>query len=407
MKKQATFYGWFVVVALWVVAFLNYFDRILITSMRDPIVGEFNLTDAQFGLLTTIFLIAYGVFSPFGGYLADKYARKTLIVFSVFVWSLMTIWTGYCHSFEEMLISRFLMGVSEACYIPAGLAMITDYHRGRSRSLATGLHMSGLYAGMALGGVGGYMADLWGWRFGFHLFGFIGIMYAVILWFTLTEYHDTKRNTNEESVASSEKKIDVGQTFRAIFRLRSFYIVLFYFAILGMANWIVNGWMPTFLKQQYALDLGAAGLSATGYIQIGSFAGVVLGGILADYWIRKSAKGRLYVIVLGFLLGAPCLFLLASTSIFGVAIAGMIVFGLGRGFNDANLMPLLRQIVEGRYVATAYGFLNCLSTIVGGIMVYLGGALMDAQINLSIIYQFTAVLLLGGSLALLLVKIRW
>src|SRR5690606_22817312 len=174
MKKQATFYGWFVVVALWVVAFLNYFDRILITSMRDPIVGEFNLTDDQFGLLTTIFLIAYGVFSPFGGYLADKYARKTLIVFSVFVWSLMTIWTGYCHSFEEMLISRFLMGVSEACYIPAGLAMITDYHRGRSRSLATGLHMSGLYAGMALGGVGGYMADLWGWRFGFHLFGFIG-----------------------------------------------------------------------------------------------------------------------------------------------------------------------------------------------------------------------------------------
>lgn len=407
MKKQSTFYSWFVVAALWIVAFLNYFDRILITSMRDPIVGEFNLTDAQFGLLTTIFLIAYGVFSPFGGYLADKYARKTLIVFSVFVWSAMTIWTGYCHSFEEMLISRFLMGVSEACYIPAGLAMITDYHRGRSRSLATGLHMSGLYAGMALGGVGGYLADLWGWRFGFHLFGFIGIVYAVILWFTLTEYPDTERNTNEERVASSEKKIDIGQTFRAIFQLRSFYIVLFYFAILGMANWMVNGWMPTFLKQQYALDLGEAGLSATGYIQIGSFAGVVLGGILADYWIRKSPKGRLYAIVLGFLLGAPCLFLLASTSIFSVAIAGMIVFGLGRGFNDANLMPLLRQIVEGRYVATAYGFLNCLSTIVGGIMVYLGGALMDAQINLSIIYQFTAILLLCGTLALLLVKIRW
>ncbi|PRD56990.1 MFS transporter [Sphingobacterium gobiense] len=407
MRNQSTFYIWFVVAALWVVAFLNYFDRILITSMRDPIVNEFNLTDAQFGLLTTIFLIAYGLFSPLGGYLADKYARKTLIVFSVFVWSLMTIWTGYCRSFEEMLISRFLMGVSEACYIPAGLAMITDYHRGRSRSLATGLHMSGLYAGMALGGVGGYMADLWGWRFGFHLFGFIGVLYAMILWFTLVEYRDKERDADKKTIAGSEKKIAVGQTFRAIFQLRSFYIVLIYFAILGMANWIVNGWMPTFLKQQYALDLGAAGLSATGYIQIGSFAGVVLGGLLADYWVRKSAKGRLYAIVLGFVLGAPCLFLLSSTSTFGIAIAGMVVFGLGRGFNDANLMPLLRQIVEGRYVATAYGFLNCLSTIVGGIMVYLGGALMDAQIGLSIIYQVTAILLLCGSLGLLLVKIRW
>ncbi|PRD48572.1 MFS transporter [Sphingobacterium haloxyli] len=407
MRNQSTFYIWFVVAALWVVAFLNYFDRILITSMRDPIVNEFNLTDAQFGLLTTIFLIAYGLFSPLGGYLADKYARKTLIVFSVFVWSLMTIWTGYCRSFEEMLVSRFLMGVSEACYIPAGLAMITDYHRGRSRSLATGLHMSGLYAGMALGGVGGYMADLWGWRFGFHLFGFIGVAYAVILWFTLVEYRDRESAADKKAIAGSEKTIAVGQTFRAIFQLRSFYIVLIYFAILGMANWIVNGWMPTFLKQQYVLDLGAAGLSATGYIQIGSFAGVVLGGLLADYWVRKSAKGRLYAIVLGFVLGAPCLFLLASTSTFGIAIAGMVVFGLGRGFNDANLMPLLRQIVEGRYVATAYGFLNCLSTIVGGIMVYLGGALMDAQIGLSVIYQFTAILLLCGTLSLLLVKIKW
>ena len=406
MRNQSTFYIWFVVAALWVVAFLNYFDRILITSMRDPIVGEFGLTDAQFGLLTTIFLVAYGLFSPLGGYLADKYARKTLIVFSVLVWSLMTIWTGYCRSFEEMLISRFLMGVSEACYIPAGLAMITDYHRGRSRSLATGLHMSGLYAGMALGGVGGYMADLWGWRFGFHLFGFIGVAYAVILWFTLAEYREKDAVTDEKN-AGMEKRMAIGQTFRAIFQLRSFYVVLIYFAILGMANWIVNGWMPTFLKQQYALDLGAAGLSATGYIQIGSFAGVVLGGILADYWVRKSSKGRLYAIVLGFLLGAPCLFLLASTSTFGIAIAGMVVFGLGRGFNDANLMPLLRQIVEGRYVATAYGFLNCLSTIVGGIMVYLGGVLMDAQIGLSIIYQFTAILLLCGTISLLFVKIKW
>ena len=398
MKNQSTFYIWFVVAALWVVAFLNYFDRILITSMRDPIVGEFNLTDAQFGLLTTIFLVAYGVFSPLGGYLADKYARKTLIVFSVFVWSLMTIWTGYCRSFEEMLVSRFLMGVSEACYIPAGLAMITDYHRGKSRSLATGLHMSGLYAGMALGGVGGYMADLWGWRFGFHLFGFIGIVYAIFLWFVLVEYQPAKTETDGTPVDRSQKKIAIGETFRAIFQLRSFYIVLFYFAILGMANWLVNGWMPTFLKQQYTLDLGAAGLSATGYIQIGSFIGVVVGGILADFWMRRSANGRLHAIVLGFLLGAPCLFLLAYTSTFGLAIAGMVVFGLGRGFNDANLMPLLRQIVEGRYVATAYGFLNCLSTIVGGVMVYIGGALMDAQIGLSIIYQYTAVLLLAGEL---------
>ena len=136
-------YKWLLVAMLWVVAFLNYFDRILITSMRDPLVADFSLTDAQYGLLTSVFLWSYGILSPIGGFLADKYSRKIMIVFSVFVWSAVTLWTGFATSYHEMLIARTVMGISEACYIPAALALITDYHRTRTRSLATGLHMSG------------------------------------------------------------------------------------------------------------------------------------------------------------------------------------------------------------------------------------------------------------------------
>lgn len=138
---------------LWVVAFLNYLDRIMLTSMRDPIVANFSLTDAQFGLLTSVFLWSYGILSPFVGFFADKYSRKKVIVFSVMIWSVVTIWTGLARSFHEMLIARTFMGISEACYIPAALAMITDYHKSRTRSLATGLHISGLYAGLAIGGI--------------------------------------------------------------------------------------------------------------------------------------------------------------------------------------------------------------------------------------------------------------
>ena len=158
-KGSISKYAWIVVGLLWVVAMLNYLDRLLLTSMHDPIKESIQMTDAQFGLLTSVFLWVYGFLSPFGGYFADRYSRKLVIVFSVLIWSAVTLWTGFVTSFEEMLVARALMGISEACYIPAALALITDYHKGRTRSLATGLHVSGLYAGMALGGIGGFIAE--------------------------------------------------------------------------------------------------------------------------------------------------------------------------------------------------------------------------------------------------------
>ena len=404
-KPVISTYSWLVVAMLWVVAFLNYLDRILITSMRDPIVSEFSLTDAQFGLLTSVFLWSYGILSPFAGFFADKYSRKKVIVFSSLIWSAVTIWTGFVTSFNEMLVARIFMGISEACYIPAALALITDYHRDRTRSLATGLHISGLYAGLALGGIGGYIAEWWGWRYGFQVFGLFGILYSAVLILFL---RDRKR---EQIEAKSDNSPNVeGISFKGsvkmLFGEQSFITILIFFCILGTANWLVYGWLPAFLKEHFHLNLGEAGISATGYIQIGSFAGVIIGGILADRWARTNVRGRLYVVILGFTVGAPFLFLMSSTQIFGVAILGMIIFGLARGFNDSNLMPIVCQIIDGRYIATGYGVLNFLSTIIGGVMVYVGGALKDAEIDLSVIYQIMAVVLLLAAWSLFSVKIK-
>ena len=405
-KAGSSTYSWALVAMLWVVAFLNYFDRILITSMRDPIVADFSLNDAQFGLLTSLFLWTYGFLSPFGGFFADKHSRKKVIVFSVAVWSAVTLWTGFITSFQEMLVARAFMGISEACYIPAALALITDYHKGRTRSLATGLHMTGLYAGLALGGVGGYIAELWGWRFGFQVFGAVGILYSIVLLFFLKDAPpQPSENTSQKDIPSNQP-ITLFGSIKVLFRERSFLILLIYFSVLGVVNWLVYGWLPTFLKEHFHLTLGKAGISATGYIQIGSFLGVIAGGVLADRWFRSNIRGRLYVVIIGFSIGAPFLFLMSSTSVFSIAILAMIVFGVARGFNDANLMPILRQIADSRYIATSYGFLNFLSTIVGGLMVYAGGALKDAHVDLSIIYQVSAVLMLIATCLLFAVKIK-
>lgn len=403
-KSNQSYYAWGLVALLWIVAFLNYFDRIMITSMRDPIVKEFTLSDAQFGLLTSVFLWSYGILSPFGGFLADKYSRKKVIIFSVSVWSAVTLWTGFTSSFEEMLVSRFFMGLSEACYIPAALALITDYHKGKTRSLATGLHMSGLYAGLALGGLGGYIAEIWGWRYGFHVFGIFGILYSIVLLYYLK---DVKHETIENEVKGVEKEtISLLGSVKILFKERSFLVLLFYFSVLGTANWLVYGWLPTFLKEHFHLKLGEAGISATGYIQIGSFVGVILGGYFADKWFLKNKRSRVFMIIIGFTVGAPFLFLMSSTTVFAIAIIAMFFFGIARGINDANLMPVLRQIADSRYVATGYGFLNFLSTIIGGLMVYVGGALKDAKVDLSIVYQVSAVIMLLATWSLFAVKIK-
>jgi MFS family permease len=404
-KPSISTYSWLVVALLWVVALLNYLDRMLITSMRDPIVADFSLTDAQFGLLTSVFLFSYGILSPFGGFFADKYSRKKVIVFSVLVWSAVTLWTGLATSFYEMLIARTFMGISEACYIPAALALITDYHRKKTRSLATGLHISGLYAGLAMGGMGGYIAEWWGWRYGFYVFGSFGVLYSLVLLFFLKDRQQEQSESTSDSIIE-KKDITLPESIKMLFGVRAFNTILIFFCVYGMVNWLVYGWLPAFLKEHFRLGLGEAGISATGYVQIGAFAGVIIGGILADRWSRSNRRGRIYTIIIGFTVGAPFLFLMASTQIFAIAILGMILFGVARGFNDANLMPVLCQIVDSRYIATGYGFLNFLSTIIGGIMVYVGGALKDANIDLAVIYQVLSVVLLLAAWSLYTVKVK-
>ena len=174
-------WAWVAVIVLWFVVMLNYFDRQLLSALHEPIVRDIPQTEAQFGMVTSVFLLIYALLSPVGGFLADRYSRRLMILCSLVVWSVVTWWTGHAEDYTSLLIARGAMGISEAFYIPAALALITDYHRGSTRSIATGLHMSGIYVGMAVAGFGATMASWTGWRMTFALFGLIGVAYAVIL----------------------------------------------------------------------------------------------------------------------------------------------------------------------------------------------------------------------------------
>lgn len=402
-------YAWTVVGLLWLVALLNYLDRLMLTTMRDPIKASIPMNDAQFGLLTSVFLWVYAVVSPLGGYLADRFDRRRMIIGSLLVWSALTWVTAHVNTFEHLLFARALMGISEACYIPAGLALIADYHRGATRSLATGLHMSGVYAGAALGGVGGMIAEHHGWRLGFSLFGAFGVFYALVLFLCLKNAprqiasgpEDTKR-----ALAAPVEGVTIRAALPALFGQPAFLILLALNALVGVANWGINGWLPTYLKEHFHLKLGAAGISATGYIQLASFAGVLIGGGWADAWSRRNPRSRALVPALGYCVAGPFLLLMALTPMLPIAIVGMIVFGLGRGFFDANHMPILCQVIDGRYRATGYGFLNFISCLAGGVMIYAGGWMKDANVDLSKVFVISAIGLVLVGVMLFFVKPR-
>ncbi len=367
------------------------------------------MTNAHFGLLTSLFLWVYALFSPFGGYLADRFGRAPIILASLAVWSAVTWLTGHASGLGQLLVFRGVMGISEAFYIPAALALIADYHRGSTRSLATGIHMSGLYAGAALGGLGGVIAAAYGWRSSFTVFGVIGLAYGLLLLLFLREAPPEGSEGREAARAGApgaKGKIRLSSALRDLFGRGSFLLLLGYNCLLAIAFWGINGWLPAFLQDRFHLGQGAAGLNATVWVQAASFAGILVGGLLADRLSRRYARGRSLVPAFGFIAAAPFLFLSATTSVLTAAILGLVVFGVARGFSDANLMPVLCQVADERYRATGYGILNFIGTLTGGLMVYAGGWLKDRRIGLGSIFQVAAAGLLLAGVLMLMVKPR-
>jgi len=380
--------AWLVVALLWVVGLLNYLDRVIVTTMRGSLIEAIPMTDAQFGLLTSVFLWVYGLLSPFAGFLADRFSRSRVIMISLFAWSLLTWLTAHATTFEQLLWTRALMGVSEACYIPAALALIADYHRGSTRSLATGVHMSGIMVGSGLGGLGGWIAEHHGWTHAFTIFGLVGIVYTIVVMLLLRDRPADPAVAGQP--APVKEKVNLGEALRSLFAQRGFIFALCYWGLLGLAGWAVIGWMPTYLNEHFKLSQGTAGLSATGYLQAAALVGVLVGGWWADRWSRTTERARIYVPMIGVLVAAPSILLASSIDWLPLAIAGLICFGLAKAFSDSNMMPILCTVTDARYRATGYGVLNLFSCVVGGLTIYAGGVLRDAKVDVSNVFQFAA-----------------
>ncbi len=380
-KEQSKLYPWIVVGLLWFVALLNYLDRQMLSTMKGSMQADITelQTAENFGILMAIFLYIYGLMSPVAGTIADRISKKWLIVGSLFVWSAVTYGMGMAKSYEQLLVLRALMGVSEALYIPAGLALISEYHSDKSLSLAVGIHMTGLYTGQALGGFGATIAANYSWQETFHWFGIVGIAYALILAIALKD----KKQQKVSVQALANDKISLSKGLGMIFSTTAFWVILFYFATPSLPGWATKNWLPTLFADSLHIPMSEAGPLATITIAASSFVGVFIGGILSDRWVQQNIRGRIYTSAIGLSLTIPSLILLGIGNSLPAVVGAAVCFGVGFGMFDANNMPILCQFISPKLRATAYGFMNMMGVFAGAaITQVLGKASDDGNLGL-------------------------
>jgi MFS transporter, ACS family, D-galactonate transporter len=387
--NSSRYYKWILVALLWVVALLNYLDRQMLSTMRPSMqVDILELQSAtNFGYLMAIFLWIYGLTSPLAGVVADWFNKKYLIIGSLFIWSLVTYAMSWATSYDQLFVLRALMGVSEALYVPASLALIVEFHTSTTRSLAVGIHITGFYIGQALGGFGATIAEQISWQSTFGFFGAFGMLYSIFLIFTL------KSPPNQEPVQENKNTFSILKGIPILLVNTSFWIILFYFAMPGIPGWAVKNWLPTLFSENLHIDMTKAGPLATITIALSSLIGVIFGGILSDKWIQKNIKARIYIGAIGISLTIPALLLIGFGDSLTQSLIAAICFGFGFGMFDSNNMPIVCQFVSSKYRATAYGLMNMVGVLTGAFATGVLGKYSDEN-NLGNAFAMLSVLVI-------------
>ena len=402
-------YAWFVVALLAPVVLLNYMDRQMMAAMKYSIMGDIIDLDseAKWGLLPAVFKWTYAILSPLGGFIADRFSKKHVITISLFAWSAITWGTGHCQTYDQLVWTRAIMGISEAFYFPAALSLITDYHTGPTRSRAVGIHQMALYIGVMIGGFSGYAADApsLGWRWTFDTAGIIGVIYAVPLFFLLRNAPKTPiATTPATSEKNSPEKLSALRMFAELLGNKYFIMLVIYFTLPGLAGWVVKDWMPAILKHQFDISQGHAGVSAAFYTNIAAMISVLVGGWLADRRMRRTNRGRIHVAVLGLCCIIPALFGVGNAGTLLVAVAFLMLFGLGFGFFDCNSMPILCQVARPELRATGYGIMNFVGISLGGATDWGVGIMRDVGMPNNLIFAVFAILCAIAMALVLLIK---
>ncbi|MDZ4401436.1 MFS transporter [Prosthecobacter sp.] len=377
---------------MWFAYFLNYCDRQAVFSMFPSLKADLGMTDKQLGLTGAIFLWVYAFGCPIAGQLADRFSKRLLVVLSLIVWSLVTVATGFAGSAFMLLGLRAAMGISESLFMPTAIALTANAHPPELRSRAIAVLTTAQIAGTVAGSwFGGWMADRGQWRGAFFVLGAVGLLYAL-------PYFAFLRGVNENPTAETVTP-SKSLAFPILLRVRSFLLLCVVFPIFVFGLWLLYGWLPTFLKEKFALNQADAAFNATIFLQLTTAIGLLGGGVLADKLYRRTKASRLWLMTASLILCAPCLHFLGSSDTLAVTRIAAASFGLFSGLLMGNIFPAAFEVVPADTRASAVGILNFCGAIMSGFATLFGG-MWKQSLGIDRLLSITALAYLAAGIAL-------
>lgn len=401
MKNRSIPYKWELVALLWLAFFFNQADRQIFNVVLPMIRDDLQLTDADMGLVASVLTLVYGLLVPIAGFLGDRVKKKYIIVFSLIFWSGATLLTGISTGLIGLIALRSVAtGGGEAFYSPSANAVISENHDITTRATAISIHQTALYIGVISSGyIAGALAELCGWRETFYLFGGFGVILGLILWFRMKDTSDEQEKTIHMTTDKKQKP-SIVCSLVAFFKTPSAIFLAIAFAGMQFAGVGFLTWMPTYLHETFGFSLSRSGFDATFYHHVAAFFGVIIAARIADKLAARHPKIRAYIQLLGLLLGAPFIYLMAKTDSIGVVYLAMALFGFFRGMYDSNIFATVYDLIEEEHRSTATGFMLMFAFIVGSTSPYLLGllkpvlGLSDGIASLSIAYFIAAISIL-------------
>ena len=369
MKKINIPYKWELIVILWLAFFFNQADRQIFNVVLPSIRDDLGLTDANMGLIASVFTLFYGLMVPVGGILGDRINKKYILIVSLLVWSAATLTTGFSSTLIQLLILRSIaLGGGEAFYAPSASSLICEYHR-NTRAVALSIHQTALYIGIVGSSyLTGYIADTFGWRIAFYTFGGFGILLAFVIYFRLKDSIVVKN-----IISGSEPKKSIKEVLKVIMNTPTAILLTLAFAGMQFAGIGFLTWMPTFLHEKFSFSLARAGFDSTFYHHAAAFVGIIVGARIADKLAQKVTGIRGLVQMIGLLIGIPFIIIIGNSDSLLIIYSALAIFGFSRGIYDSNLLAALYDVVAIPYRATATGLLLMFGFIVGAASPFLLG----------------------------------